>query len=130
MYTHKNLMAQVPAKFSLQKIKDVWGAKSPEEERLIALLAKLKGKLKLTPKLAKKKHDDKKDGQNKKTRGNKKRPRTRRILPTRNSRSRKRHGGRYLPRITSPRRSLSVTRLTIDESTTWPGECTPPRNAA
>jgi hypothetical protein len=60
-YTHENLMAQASAKFSLLKIKDIWGAKSPKEERLIVLLAELKGKLKLAPKLAKKKHDNKKD---------------------------------------------------------------------
>jgi hypothetical protein len=46
-------MAQASAKFSLLKIKDIWGAKSPEEERLIALLAELKGKLKLAPELTK-----------------------------------------------------------------------------
>ncbi len=60
-YNHENLMAQALAKFSLLKIKDVWGAKSPKEERLIVLLAELKGKLKLAPELAKKKHDNKKD---------------------------------------------------------------------
>jgi hypothetical protein len=65
-------MAQALAKFSLLKTKDVWGAKSPEEERLVALLAELKGKLKLAPKLAEKKSDNKKDGQNKKAGGDSK----------------------------------------------------------
>jgi hypothetical protein len=42
-------------------VRDVWGAKSPEEERLVALIAELKGKLKLAPELAKKKKGGKKD---------------------------------------------------------------------
>jgi hypothetical protein len=55
--TLKSLMAQASAKFAFLKVRDVWGAKSPEEERLVALIAKLKGKLKLAPELAKKKKD-------------------------------------------------------------------------
>jgi hypothetical protein len=57
LYTHESLMAQASAKFTFLKVRDVWGAKSPEEERLVALIAKLKGKLKLVPELAKKKKD-------------------------------------------------------------------------
>ncbi len=56
-YTHKSLMAQASAKFAFLKVRDVWGAKSPKEERLVALIAELKGKLKLAPELAKKKKD-------------------------------------------------------------------------
>ena len=56
-YTHESLMAQASAKFAFLKVHDVWGAKSPEEERLVALIAELKGKLKLAPELAKKKRD-------------------------------------------------------------------------
>ena len=54
-------MAQASAKFAFLKVRDVWGAKSPEEERLVALIAELKGKLKLAPELAKKKKGGKKD---------------------------------------------------------------------
>jgi hypothetical protein len=57
--THESLMAQALAKFAFLKVRDVWGAKSPEEERLVALIAELKGKLKLAPELAKKKKDNK-----------------------------------------------------------------------
>jgi hypothetical protein len=56
-YTHESLMAQASAKYAFLKVRDVWGAKSPEEERLVALIAELKGKLKLAPELAKKKKD-------------------------------------------------------------------------
>jgi hypothetical protein len=56
-YTHESLMAQASAKFAFLKVRNVWGAKSPEEERLVALIAKLKGKLKLTPELARMKKD-------------------------------------------------------------------------
>jgi hypothetical protein len=50
-------MAQASAKFAFLKVHDVWGAKSPEEERLVTLIAKLKGKLKLVPELTRKKKD-------------------------------------------------------------------------
>ena len=56
-YTHESLMAQASAKFAFLKVRNVWGAKSPEEERLVALIAELKGKLKLTPELARMKKD-------------------------------------------------------------------------
>ena len=59
-------MAQASAKFAFLKVRNKWGAKSPEE-RLVALIAELKGKLKLTPELARMKKDligkkDKKTG--------------------------------------------------------------------
>jgi hypothetical protein len=57
LYTHESLMAQASAKFAFLKVCDVWAAKSPEEERLVALIAELKGKLKLAPELARKKKD-------------------------------------------------------------------------
>jgi hypothetical protein len=71
-YTYKNLMAQASATFSLLKIKGVWDAKSPEEERLVTLLAELRGKFNLAPELSTKKPDDKKDGQSKKAGGDNK----------------------------------------------------------
>jgi hypothetical protein len=54
-FTHKNLMAQVTAKFTYLKVRQIWGAKSLDEEKLIAIIADLKGKLKLAPNLEKKK---------------------------------------------------------------------------
>ncbi len=54
-FTHKNLMAQATAKFTYLKIRQIKGAKSLDEEKLIAMIADLKGNLKLAPNLEKKK---------------------------------------------------------------------------
>ncbi len=62
-FTHKNLMAQATAKFTYLTSRKIWGSKSPNKERLIAMIANLKGKLKLAPALADK---CKKDSGNKK----------------------------------------------------------------
>jgi hypothetical protein len=55
-------MAQATAKFTYLTTRKIWGSKSPNKERLIAMIANLKGKLKLAPALADKR---KKDGGNK-----------------------------------------------------------------
>jgi hypothetical protein len=60
-FTHKNLMAQATAKFTYLTTRKIWGSKSPDEECLIAMIADLKGKLKLAPALA----DKRKMGGNK-----------------------------------------------------------------
>ncbi len=62
-FTHKNLMAQATAKFTYITTRKIWGSKSPNKEHLIAMIADLKGKLKITPALSDKR---KKDGSNKK----------------------------------------------------------------
>jgi hypothetical protein len=49
---HKNLTAQATAKFTYLTTRKIWGSKSPKEECLIAMIADLKGKLKLAPALA------------------------------------------------------------------------------
>ncbi len=54
-FTHKNLMAQATAKFTYLKVHQIWGAKSPDKEKLIVMIADLKGKLNLAPNLEKKK---------------------------------------------------------------------------
>ncbi len=41
-FTHKNLMAQATAKFTFLKVRQIWGAKSPDEEKLIAMIVNLK----------------------------------------------------------------------------------------
>jgi hypothetical protein len=38
-------MAQATAKFTYLKVCQIWGAKSPDEEKLVAMIADLKGKL-------------------------------------------------------------------------------------
>ena len=44
-------MAQATAKFTYLTTRKLWGSKSPDEEKLIAMIADLKGKLKLGPAL-------------------------------------------------------------------------------
>ncbi len=58
-FTYKSLMAQATAKFTYLTTRKIWGAKSPDKEHLIAMIADLKGKLKLAPALDAK---HKKDG--------------------------------------------------------------------
>jgi hypothetical protein len=50
-FTYESLMAQATAKFTYLTTCKIWGAKSPGEGRLIAMIADLKGKLKLAPAL-------------------------------------------------------------------------------
>jgi hypothetical protein len=58
-FTHENLIAQATTKFTYLKVHQIWGAKSPDKEKLIAIIANLKDKLKLAPNLEKKKKKDK-----------------------------------------------------------------------
>ncbi len=53
-FTHESLMAQATAKFTYLTTRKNWGSKSPDKERLIAMIADLKGKLKLALALANK----------------------------------------------------------------------------
>jgi hypothetical protein len=53
--THEALMALAKAKMDYLKLKGKWGAKSPDDEKIVAMAAKitaLKGQLKLDPKLS------------------------------------------------------------------------------
>jgi hypothetical protein len=65
-FTHKNLMAQATAKITYLTTHKIWGSKSPDKEQVIAMIADLKGKVKLTPALADK---HKKDGHKKDVKG-------------------------------------------------------------
>ena len=47
IFTHEKLMAQATAKFTYLTTCKLWGSRSPDEEKLIAMIADLKGKLKL-----------------------------------------------------------------------------------
>jgi hypothetical protein len=53
--THEDLMALAKAKMDYLKLKGKWGAKSPDDEKIVAMAAEitaLKGQLKLNPKLS------------------------------------------------------------------------------
>ncbi len=67
--THKALMASAKAKMDYLKLKGKWVAKSPDNKKIVAMMAEitaLKGQLKLNPKLSaiakeRKKHGNKGD---------------------------------------------------------------------
>jgi hypothetical protein len=53
--THKALIATAKAKMDYLKLKGKWGAKSPDNKKILAMAAEitaLKGQLKLNPKLS------------------------------------------------------------------------------
>jgi hypothetical protein len=63
--THEALMASAKAKMDYLKLKSKWGAKSPDDEKIVAMAAKitaLKKQLKLNPKLSTIAEEGKKKG--------------------------------------------------------------------
>jgi hypothetical protein len=73
--THKALMTSAKCKFDWLKTKGLWGAKSPDNEKIVAMtitLNALKGQLKLDPKLIAIANDGKKKGDKRDKRKNKK----------------------------------------------------------
>jgi hypothetical protein len=63
--THEALMASAKAKMDYLKLKGKWGAKSPNDKKIVAMAAKitaLKGQLKLNPKLSAIAEEGKKKG--------------------------------------------------------------------
>jgi hypothetical protein len=63
--THKALMASAKAKLDYLKLKGKWGAKSPDNKKIVAMAAEinvLKGQLKLDPKLSAIAEEGKKKG--------------------------------------------------------------------
>ncbi len=109
-----------------------WGAKSPDNEKIVAMAAEinaLKGQLKLNPKLSAIAKDNKKKdnkGDNKKDTNKR---RIRRILPTRNSERETRNGRRCHPRMATPRKSKWADLPFSGVSTTWHGRPTSLRTA-
>ncbi len=73
--THKALMTSAKRKFDWLKTKGLWGAKSPDNKKIVAMTAALntlKGKLKLDPKLSTIANEGKKKGNKKDKKKNKK----------------------------------------------------------
>jgi hypothetical protein len=67
--THEAMMSMAKRKFDFLKTKGKWGAKSPDDEKIVAMAAEinsLKGKLKLDPKLSAIAGEGKKDDGSKK----------------------------------------------------------------
>jgi hypothetical protein len=73
--THKALVTLEKCKFDWLKTKGLWGAKSPEDKKIVAMTAALnalKGQLKLDPKLSAIANEGKKRGNEKDKKKNKK----------------------------------------------------------
>jgi hypothetical protein len=73
--THEALMTSAKHKFDWLKTKGLWGAKSPDDKKIVAMTATLnalKGQLKLNPKLSAIANEGKKKGNKKDKKKNKK----------------------------------------------------------
>jgi hypothetical protein len=126
--THEAMMSMAKRKFDFLKTKGKWGAKSPDDEMIVAMAAKihsLKGQLKLDPKLSTI------AGEGKRVTANPRRKRTRRTRQTRRIRRKMRHGKRNHPRRGSTRKARkSESAPSIGASTTWLGPSTSPPTAS
>jgi hypothetical protein len=109
------------------KLKGKWGAKSPNNEKIVAMAAKitaLKGQLKLDPKLSTIAEEGKKKG-NKVTKVRKARSgKTRRTHQTRRTKREMRHESKCHPRKTKRRKNKLENIHTIGASTIWHGQST------
>jgi hypothetical protein len=111
------MMSMAKRKFDFLKTKGKWGAKSPDDEKIVAMTAKintLKGQLKLDPKLSAIAGEGE-EGDNKSSK-------TRRRMST---------GRRYLPKRAKLRKESKLENIpSIGASTTRPGPCTSPTIAS
>jgi hypothetical protein len=76
--THKAMMSMAKRKFDFLKTKGKWGAKSPDDEKIVAMAAQinsLKGQLKLDPKLSAIAGEGKMARRTRQTRGNRRKMR-------------------------------------------------------
>jgi hypothetical protein len=121
--THKELIMLATNKFNLLKQESTWGAKSPDEDKIVTMQAELtalRGQFQLAPNLKKAagtKDDSREQAKSKveETTGNR---RTRRTLLTRKSRREMRTGRRHLPRKEKLARRRSRDVPGIGASTT------------
>jgi hypothetical protein len=122
---HKELIMLATNKFNLLKQEGMQGAKSPDEDKIVAIQAELtalRGQLKLAPNLkraAGAKDDDKAGGKG--ITGNR---RTRRTTPTRRNRRETKTGRRHLPRKGKHMKRRSRDVPGIGANTTWHGVTT------
>ncbi len=121
--THEVLMAFAKAHFDYLKNTGQWGAKSPDDEKIVAMAAEinaLKRQLKLDPKLSAITKDKKKEVRVR-TRA---RRRIKRTLPTRNIRKRTKRGRKCLPRMAIRKKSNLANIPSNGANTTWRGRPT------
>jgi hypothetical protein len=116
--THEALMTLAKRKFDWLKTKGLWGAKSLDNEKIVAMTAALnalKSQLKLDPKLSAIANEEKKKG---------KRRRTKTILSINGNRRRMKPGRKSRQRMVRSARKKWANTLTNDVSTTWRGQYT------
>jgi hypothetical protein len=126
--THEAMMSMAKCKFDFLKTKGKWGAKSPDDEKIVAMAAEinsLKGQLKLDPKLSTIASEGKKgDGKSSKKKNKKN---------TSNKKDQKkmRHGKRNHPRRGRARKARKLASIpSIGANTTWLGPSTSPPTAS
>jgi hypothetical protein len=120
--THKALMTSAKHKFDWLKTKGLWGAKSPDNKKIVAMTAALnalKGQLKLDPKLSAIANEGKKMGDTKKDKKKNKKN-------TYNQREQKKdEAWKKEPTKNGEKHEKEVGKYTsTGVSTTWPGPCT------
>jgi hypothetical protein len=127
--THKALTTSAKHKFDWLRMKGLWGAKSPDNKKVLVMTAAfntIKGHLKLDPKLSAIANEGKKKGDNKdKKKKNKKN--------TSNQRKQKRDEAwkNELPKDSEKHeKQVSKYTLTSGLSTTWRGPFTNPPTAS
>ncbi len=117
-------MATAKAKMDYLKLKGKWGAKSPDNKKIVAMAAKitaLKGQLKLDPKLSTiAKEERRRETKVRKARSGK----PRRTHQTRRTNRGMRHGSECHPRTMKTRKNKLANTLTIGASTIWLGQST------
>jgi hypothetical protein len=127
---HKELIMLATNKFNLLKQEGTWGAKSPDEDKIVAMqaeLSALRGQFQLAPNLkraAGAKDDDKKQEARNKVEGITGNRRTRRTTPTRRNRREMKTGRRHLPRKGKRMKRRSRDVPGISANTTWHRETT------
>jgi hypothetical protein len=122
--THEALIATAKAKMDYLKLKGKWGAKSPDDKKIVAMAAEiiaLKGQLKLDPKLSAIAEEGKKKG-NKGEKG--KKWKNKKNTSKKKDQKGMRCGSECHPRTTKRRKNKWANTLTISASTIWHGQFT------
>ncbi len=126
---HKELIRLATNKFSLLKQEGMWGVKSPDKDKIVAMQAELtalKGQFQLAPNLKKAAgaKDDNTEGGKKQGGGDNKKKKNKKNNANKKEQKKMRTGRRHLPRKEKLTRRRSRDIPGIGASTTWRGEIT------
>jgi hypothetical protein len=127
--THKELIMMATNMSNLLKQEGTWGAKSPDEDKIMAMQAEhtaLKGQFQLAPNLKKAAgtKDDDKEGGKKQGGGENKKKKNKKNNANKKEKKKDKTGRRYLPRKEKLMRRRSRDVPGIGASTTWHGTTT------